>query len=240
MNARHWILGVALSGLPAGIAGASPTLGQIDTFADGTTDGWTIGRSSSPFAPQNVSTGGPAGASDAFLNMTSSGTGGPGSKAIIFNQSQWAGDYLSAGITEIDMDLKNLGSSSLTMRIALDQFKGGPGYETVNGFSVPADGAWHHATFKIDSADLTPLESPPSLNTVLSNVSEVRVLSAASPSLDGDLIASSIGIDNVQAVPEPVSGSLLLVRRRWCCDAGGELSLATGRRTLTTTHSGDA
>lgn len=223
MNVRHWVLGAALSGLCAGIAGAGPTRGQIDTFQDGTTEGWQIGRASSPEAPQNVSTGGPAGAGDAFLDMTSTGTGGPGSKAIIFNQAQWAGDYLSAGISEIDMDLKNLGATPLTMRIALDQFGGGPGYVTVNGFSLPADGAWHHATFKIDSADLTPLESPPDLNALLSSVTEMRILSAASPSLDGDNIASSIGLDNIQAVPEPASAALLLAaapmllrRRRRC------------------------
>jgi len=217
MKFSHWFSVVAVSTLLPAIGWASPTLGQTDTFQDGTTDGWQTGRSGSP---RNVSTGGPAGAADAFLEMTSTGTGGPGSKAIIFNHAQWAGNYTSAGVTEIDMDLKNLGTTPLHMRLAFNQFGGGPGYETINAVALPTGSGWQHAIFRIGSADLTPLESPPSLATVLSNVAEVRILSAASPSLDGDIIATAIGIDNIKAVPEPMSGCVLvaaaplLLRRR--------------------------
>jgi hypothetical protein len=217
MKLRSCVLAGIVSALSAGVAGASPTRGQTDTFQDGTTDNWITGRSSSP---RNVNTGGPAGAGDAFIEMLSTGIGGPGSKAIIFNRTQWAGNYNSAGITEIDMDLKNLGNTPLRMRLAFDQSSGGPGYVTTNAFALPTDGAWHHATFRINSTDLTPLEGPPALNTLLSNVGEVRILSATSPSLDGDNIAATIGVDNVKAVPEPVSGlvalagALLLPRRR--------------------------
>src|SRR5438132_13125182 len=89
------------------------TLGQVDNFEDGTTQGWGDPAGNSI----NIATGGPTGVNDNFLQV-SSGTFGGASKLITFNQSQWVGNYLSAGVSSISMDLKNLGSSTIPIRIA--------------------------------------------------------------------------------------------------------------------------
>jgi hypothetical protein len=199
------VVGVVLFALSR--AGASPTLGQVDTFGDGTTDGWQTGRAGQP---QNIASGGPAGAGDAFLEMISTGTGGPGSKPVILNRAQWAGNYLATGITEVDMDLKNLGTTPLSMRwVVQPQIGASSGYSSTSGFALPADGAWHHAAFLIDSTHLTPVDGPPPLSTVLANVQEARIVSSVSPDTGGDTIAATIGVDNVRAVPEPAAVALI-------------------------------
>lgn len=188
-------------------AGASPTLGQVDTFQDGTTDNWQTGRAGQP---QNIASGGPAGASDAFMEMISTGTGGPGSKPVVLNRAQWAGNYLAAGITEVDIDLKNLGNTPLSMRWVMQpQIGASSGYVSATAFALPADGAWHHAAFLIDSAHLTGVDGPPALSSVLANVQEARIVSSVSPDTGGDTIAATIGVDNVRAVPEPAVAALL-------------------------------
>jgi len=120
------------------------------------------------------------------------------------------------------VDLKDLSAAPLDIRIAIKTGNGiTPGWASTTGFALPADGAWHHATFPLDSADLTPINSPPPLSKILSDVGELRILESAAPALDGDSIAASVGIDNITAVPEPAMTTIaaaamagLLVRRR--------------------------
>jgi PEP-CTERM motif len=194
------------------------TLGQIDDFQDGTTDGWTTGH----VTPANISNGGPAGAGDRYLQPTSSGGFGADSKLVIFNASQWLGNYSGAGITSVGMDLANFGAQALSMRLA---FFLGPavGYAATAPFSLPADSAWHHAFFVLNAANFTAVNSPSvSFDNMLTNFTgQLRILDSSSPSVQGDPIAATLGVDNVQAVPEPSSCVLvgvallaLLLRRR--------------------------
>jgi hypothetical protein len=55
------------------------TIGMVDTFQVGTTQGCEVGGGS-PNQPAVQSGGGPSGASDNYLLLTRSGAGGPGSK----------------------------------------------------------------------------------------------------------------------------------------------------------------
>ena len=109
-------------------------VGQTDTFENGTTQGWISGAVN-PHPPVNIATGGPQGAGDHFLKVTSSGGFGAGSKLVTFNTTQWIGNYTTAGIVAIGMDLNNLGNTDLVIRLALN----GPGGEiaTLNGISLP-------------------------------------------------------------------------------------------------------
>ncbi|PWB73274.1 MAG: hypothetical protein C3F15_10055, partial [Holophagae bacterium] len=68
---------------------------QVDDFEDGTTMGWEEGAPS-PNPPVNVADGGPGGAGDAYLENTSSGGTGAGSRMVMFNNAQWTGDYVAA------------------------------------------------------------------------------------------------------------------------------------------------
>jgi hypothetical protein len=224
--------GRALAALLLGALLPSPgragiVLGQIDTFQDGTTQDWSVGVNGS-LVPMNIATGGPAGTGDRYLQVTSNGGPRADGRLTVFNRNQWVGDYLATGVNAIEMDLINLGTQPLSMRVALKDGIGigNAGFASTNPFVLPADGLWHHAVFLLDAADLTRLGSTTlTLDSLLSDVAEFRVLNSANPSLNGDRISAEVGIDNVQAtavapVPEPAGLTLAL---------GGGL-LALGRR----------
>ena len=71
-------------------------VGQIDDFQDGTTANWSNGEIIGTVPVTNVPTGGPAGAGDHYIQLTSDGSGS-GGKLTAFNRDQWLGDYLAAG-----------------------------------------------------------------------------------------------------------------------------------------------
>jgi hypothetical protein len=127
--------------------------GQIDTFQDGTVDNWVAGAQAT--APTvNVSSGGPAGAGDAYLKMTSLGGFGASSKMIAFNISQWTGVY--TGVTSISMDLNALGSTDLNVRMAFRDSSGDQ-YSIISAMPVPAAGGWLHAIFHLCDSDVVQL-----------------------------------------------------------------------------------
>jgi hypothetical protein len=140
---------------------------------------------------------------------------------ITFNAVKWAGDYAAVGVSAIEMDLKAF-DAPLDMRVALKTGNGfTPGYVT-NSVTVPNDGAWHHVVFQLDAGNLTAVNGPPDLATLLGAVGELRILHASAASLNGEPITATVGIDNVGAVavPEPASlgvlglGAVGLLRRR--------------------------
>jgi hypothetical protein len=185
------------------------TLGQIDTFDSGTMQGWLNAYSIAP--------GGPAGISDNMLTVYAAGSGLP-LRLQALNQSQWSGNYLAAGVTGIEMDLQ-VGApqpSTMPIRIAIREStsSGIPsGYASTASFTLPNDGQWHHASFSLLPGDLTPVGSPQTLATDLANVAELGIIDAAAPSTQGDEpITGTTGfyVDNIHAVPEPASISILL------------------------------
>ncbi len=203
LSGRRMLAIVAAAILAAGpplAFGISP--GQTDNFEDGTTQGWNPGTTA-----VNISSGGPAGINDNYLQV-SAGSFGGSARLVTFNQTQWLGNYLAAGVTGITLDLRNFGSNALPIRIAIREGAGGsttPGYASTVPFNLPNDGAWHLAFFALDSGSLTPINSPQPLATDLANVADFRLLSSASPNTIGDAISGRIGVDNITAVPEPAS-----------------------------------
>ena len=120
-------LAAALSA-PAVSPGQTLTLNQVDTFTSGTTANWIQGVSA-PAGALTVVPGGPAGAADNFLQITSDGSG-PGGRLTAFNQTQWVGNYSAAGINVIEMDLRAPAGATqpLSMRVAFRN--GNSGYAT--------------------------------------------------------------------------------------------------------------
>ena len=174
--------------------------GQIDDFEDGGTAGWRKGlQSSNP--PSNINTGGPSGANDNYLQTVSTGGAGADSKQVIFNTAQWRGDYLAAGVTEIAMHFRNVGSSTLHMRIALEGGVGGVSwFISTQAFQVPADGNWYEASFSISDSDLTRISGTQTFAAALSNVREMRILTSQSGTdFRGDTVASTLGVDDIEA-----------------------------------------
>ncbi len=193
---------VVMASLPA----QAIVIGTLDNFQDLTTQGWEGA------APVNQPSGGPAGVGDAFLQITSTGGNGPGSRLATDNSApRWTGDYLSAGVTAIEADFLNLGTTTLEMRIVV--FHG-----SINRFTstvadvVPADGAWHHMVFALDAGSLTRVLGTDTYEQALSSVDNLMLRhNSGSPSAGGTPIASSLGIDNIQAVPAPGPAGLLAV-----------------------------
>jgi hypothetical protein len=214
----------AFSALVLATALLFPTVGaaqqvpvnQIDTFQDGTTMSWTYGATST-ISPTNVSTGGPAGAGDRYLNIVSFGGFGANSRLVVFNQQQWGGTPASGGaktyspaITGLSMDLNNFGSTSLTMRVAFQDISGDE-YSTAGVSLAPAPG-WHPVVFSLTDSNMTTLSGTQPFDAALSSgIMTMRILNSASPAFNGDPIAAQLGIDNIKvftAVPEP--GMVLL------------------------------
>lgn len=177
---------------------AQVTLNQVDNFEDTTTQNWRIGGAGGANGPINVSDGGPAGAGDNFLQYTSTGTAGAASKMVIFNQnSQWAGDYTSAGVDEITFNVR-AETNPLNLRIAFE----GSGNKicTTNAVNIPANGGWTTVTLPISASDFTLLEGSGPVASTLSSVITMRILSSNAPTWDApDIVAAVIQLDNITA-----------------------------------------
>jgi len=179
-------------------------LGQIDTFEDGTTQGWIAGGPH-PSPPVNIASGGPAGAEDNYLQLSALGTPGPGGRLVTFNLSQWSGDYLAAGVNTIRMDVNNFGNSDLSLRLLLaDPMFGPPSNIAVSSDAVlvPARSGWQSVDFLVDPASLTALAG----NTLsaLSGATELRLFHSPNIGFPAPFVNTTLGVDNIQAaVPEP-------------------------------------
>jgi hypothetical protein len=211
LNAPLMIVAATLS-LSQLASGA--VIGQIDTFQNGTTDGWFaggLGMGSVPaIPPQVVANGGPQGTGDRYLQVTGIGGNGPGSKIAAINMTQWAGNYLTPGISGIAMDLKNFGSTDLTIRLLFEDPMLGPPLDqavTTFGAFLPAGGGWTHAFFAIAPGSMTVLSG--SVTTLLSNTTLIRIIDSPTPT-DAVSIVGVLGIDNINAVPEPSSWAMVI------------------------------
>jgi hypothetical protein len=192
----------------AGSVLATPLPAQLNDFETGTTQGWTNGGGATD--PSNVTTGGPGGANDNFLRISARGGSGAGSRLTSFNRtSQWIGNYVTAGVTSVEMDLKNLGTTPLVIRIGLQE-TAGTRFSSTTPFNLPADGLWHHAAFPINATSLTRTGSTPAA-TALTRINELRIMHSVSADFMGDPIASSVGVDNIRAVPEPAAAGMLAI-----------------------------
>ena len=183
-------------------------LGQLDTFQDGTTNGWETGQFAPPVT--NISTGGPAGAGDRFIQLTADGSGA-GGRLVGYNFTTWTGNYIAAGVTSISIDLRNFSAVNLSIRIAFQSeiAAGGPGYLTQAMF-LPAGSGWQHFTISLAPGNVTAVNSPTAYNTFFTNVAWTRIIHAAGTgNLNGDPVVGQLGIDNIQAVPEPATGALI-------------------------------
>jgi hypothetical protein len=197
---------------------AQPFIGQLDDFQDGTLEGWGGGASL-----QNVANGGPGGAGDRFLQVESFGGFGGGSRLATFNGAQWRGNYLAAGVTAIDVWLRNLGQTDLDVRIVLFDLDGADNRWTSTVSQHLAVGSgWQRLLFSLEEDDLTNVQGTMSYNDLMSDVDRLMIRhQTGAPDAEGDAIAAIAGIDNVRAaVPEPASlaalgfGLLVLRRRR--------------------------
>jgi len=183
-------------------------VGQIDDFQDGTTLNWSNGGIIGTTPVTNIPTGGPAGAGDRYIQVTSDGSGS-GGKLTVFNRDQWLGDYPAAGVASIQVDLLNQSAVPLSIRMA---FKNGPGNVDAAGYLtqamlLPVGSGWQHFTISLNPANLIPVGGPDPWATFF--IGEVRFIHApGTNSLSGVPVIGQLGIDNIHAVPEPATTAL--------------------------------
>jgi hypothetical protein len=203
---------LAASFLVSSSAGAL-VVGQVDTFETLTTENWFAGGlglgNTPPVPPVVLPDGGPAGTGDAYLKVTGVGGGGPGSRLVAINATQWAGNYVSTRVSGITMDLRNFGQNDLTIRLLLEDPAGGPPADeavTTFGLLLPAGGGWMSAFFPLTASNLTMLHGDAS--ALLAHVTLLRIIHAPTAD-DAVAIAGVLGVDNIRAIPEPATLALL-------------------------------
>lgn len=186
-------------------ARAGVSFGQIDDFQSDTA-GWQQGHVApiNPNPPTVISTGGPAGSGDPYLQNVSSGGFGPGSKQVMFNRLQWTGNFVSAGVTRVTAELQNSGTTPLAMRVWVSGGTLGGQYGSTSALALPPDGQWHAVTFDLSAAGMSAVSATDTLANVMTSVTEFRILSAAfGPGEHGDNIASTLGVDEIRATTIP-------------------------------------
>lgn len=203
-------IAAALATLTLVPAAQAITLGQVDDFSTGQ-QGWGVVGSV-------TADGGPAGPGDAYFAYASSGSVGSGGRMLVPNElsgNQWAGDYLAAGVTGMQFDVLNDGSTQLDLRLAIGNFS--TWFVTSTATIVPGGTDWSTLTFAIEEGAMTRVLGSDSFDAVAAGVERVRLLSSVDlPTIanaqrpQGDRLAASIGIDNVTAigVPEPAAATL--------------------------------
>ncbi len=180
---------------------AQVTAGQIDDFEDETVQGWFEGILS-PNPPINITTDGPSGVNDHYLQDDSAGGTGSGSKMVIRNTTQWAGNYTSEGIIAIRFNARVI-TEDLDNRIAMTG--GGGAIGSKNAVTVIAGSGWTSIVIPIAFGDMQTVTANGAvagfdIAATLSNCTEFRILSNNIPSYNGESIASRIEIDNVEAL----------------------------------------
>lgn len=182
---------------------AQVVLNQVDDFEDGTTQNWTEGSST---GPENVTTGGPAGTNDNYLrDFTSGNPGGSGSRMVIRSLgNQWSGNFTSAGVEAIRLDVRSL-TNTISLRFSIT----GPGgkFSLTNAVSVVPSSEWTEVGFSIAPGEWTSVSdgidggaAGTDINATLANVTEFRILSSASPMWRGDVIDAEMHLDNITAL----------------------------------------
>jgi hypothetical protein len=210
-------LALALFLIGSARTASAVAIGIPDTFEDGTTQDWIVSLLGMPHPapPVNVPTGGPGGVDDNFLQLTALGGGGAGSRLTVINLAQWAGDYLTLGVSTISMDVRNFGSTDLALRLFFEDPMGGPPTNTAitDEVIVPAGGDWAHVAFNVGLLDLVALTG--SVDTLLGNVTAIRLFHSPGAAFPGPPVVALLGVDNIVAsaavtAPEPGATILLL------------------------------
>jgi hypothetical protein len=199
MSALVWLalaLLCSLAGAPAAFAIAA---GQLDDFQDGTTEAWSGGSS-----PTNIATGGPDGANDRYLQISTNGFN-LGAR----NTLQWTGNYLVAGVDELQFDLNNFGPNPVAVRVSLAGPLASTMFTSTIATVLPAGSGWMTVSFGISASDLTRTVGTGTYAQTLGGVTTLLIRhdpDPISPPGQTNPVTATLGIDNVL----PEAGSPLV------------------------------
>lgn len=177
---------------------------ELDDFGVGGLENWQRGM---------IAIGGPANPSDPFLLLTADGSGSLG-KLVSFNQAQWSGDYLAAGIQQISVWFDNLGATGLQLRLVFgDTSAPGPSGTSGSWYAtaaepLPAGSGWKQVDFDIGPSDLVLVQGSASYTNVMQGVVTLRIMHSPTGDPNGQDVVATLGVDRIVAVPEPGSTAL--------------------------------
>lgn len=232
---RSYILkSVSVRCLSFAIALASPALAALavdanfqETFSSGL-NGWGGGSS-----PTLIPNGGPGGAGDQFLRISSAAGTGNGNLATFNTGAAWTGDYagnwMAPGeflVIGLQASLANFGTEPLSIRAIFFNTVNNR-YSTFDVAQVPADGVWRDYMWSFDSATgsgLVNVQGLVPITTGMHNVTQIMLRHNINPGAGGDAVTGTLGIDNIRLVPfvpAPAGACLLGV---------GSLAIASRRR----------
>ena len=191
-------------------ARADVFIGSTRNFNNGESGGWSNGLNPDP----QILPGGPGGAYDLYMRMTSDGAGAGGKLTVFNNSPEWTGMWLTAGVIRVEMDFRNFDAQNRDLHMRLGFLTSGgqgqPGWCT-NAFIVPADGQWHHAVFILSPQTMVSVGSPWDWETAMQWVTQLRLFHSVTPSAVGTNFSSTVGVDNIVALPAPGAAAGLLL-----------------------------
>jgi hypothetical protein len=181
---------------------AQISLTTLNDFQDGTTQSWTsVGAGTDPL---NITDIGHLGAGDNALVATSTGGLGPNANLVIQNNTAaWTGNWTTAGVAYISFWANNVGANPVTLRAGIDG--AGGEFSSTNGITVPSGSGWVQVNIPVQSGDFTA-DGGTNIANTLAATTAVRILRSTSPSYDGEPVAATVQIDNIQPgnVPLPI------------------------------------
>jgi hypothetical protein len=168
---------------------------QVDTFDSKLLESWAG-------ANPDIRTNGPGGEIDKFLLIASNGSGSSGGKLGARNLDQWSGNYFAAGVLRLTFQARNFSSKDLFLRAVL---KTGPGRSAGFASSIPyllaPTGTWQRVVLDLSEGSLKRVNSSTlTYSELITNVVELRILHSAHPSISGDIIEASLGLDDIQGL----------------------------------------
>lgn len=183
------------------VATCAADCGIVDDFEDATVENWEVGNAGTQ--PTVQTTGGPLGTDDHYLQIVADGGGGANGRAVVFNDTQWSGNYTARGQTMLYLHARNMGPDSVTLRVWLRSTSPGdvndPAGEAVStvGYELPPDGRWRLVEFDISATGLTG----PDVAVVLADVGDLRLMHGANTATPPETIEATLGFDNISNMP---------------------------------------
>ena len=116
----------------------------------------------------------------------------------MFNGAQSAGDYNAAASPAWAAGPPTSATTPLHLRVAFSS--GFNRFSSTRAYDLPADGVWREFRIDISPADVTAVSGTLPAAEALSTVTELRLLSSASPSYTGDVVAGTLAIDDLRAM----------------------------------------
>lgn len=186
------------------------TLNSPETFENGGTGQWSGGVSFS-----NVMDA-PSGGGTRALEVSTS------TRLALYNQTtDYAGDFLTAGVTGVRVWMRNPGNLPLSMRLVLHSGNQVDRWTSSSALTLAAGSDWTLHTFSVASSDLLHVQGSQSYAESMGDVWRVMFRHDVTGSANGTNIPGGVvRLDNIEVVPEPATISalavgLLGVRRRF-------------------------